>query len=603
MTDMDLIKFRKPYFYFGNELNSVHKAHSGRIKIAFVYPDLYEIGMSSLGYKILYHLVNEIPDVVVERAFAPLEDMEAYLRDNYVPLFTLESHIPLKDFDLIAVSVQSTMDFTNILNILSLSQIELHAKNRKHPIVFMGGTSAYNPEPLWEFFDFFAIGEGEGMFPRIVDKFREWNRENKKDFLKRVSTVKGVYVPDFFEVDYNEEGRISKIHPLTEEKVIVKDIVEDLDTSYFPVEPVVPYGKVVMDKAFIEIFRGCTQGCRFCQAGMVYRPVREKSVETIAFQIEETIKNTGYEEITLLSLNTGDYSRIDELLKLLGKLSEKYRVSISLPSLRVDTFSEKLGNIAVEEGIRSVTFSIEAATERLRGVINKTITEEAILKGVRTAMELGFHTLKFYFVIGLPTEKDEDIEAIPELVKKVYTTAIQYSNSKKPVSIHISINPFMPQPHTPFQWEEFENIDELERKRKIVSDNIKGKQYRININDFRMNYIETMLNRGDRRLSKVIESAWKKGCKMDAWSEHFNFNLWREALLENNVDSSLYTESLPLESILSWDHISCGVSKSFLKRERENALKGIITPDCRSSKCSTCGINQVYTCKAYERTL
>lgn len=601
MKDKYLLKFKKPYSYFGNELNSIHKTHDKKIKVAFIYPDLYEIGMSSLGFKLLYHLVNEMSDVVLERAFAPEEDLENYLRNNKIPLFTIESHTPINQFDLVAFSVQTPMDFTNILNIFNLSQIDIHAEQRKSPIIFMGGTSAYNPEPLYKFMDFFAVGEGENMFPAIISKFKNWNRIDKDKFLETLLEIRGIYIPKFFEVLNEENGKIKSVTPLKGKKFVVKDIVQDLNNSYFPLKPVVPYGKTVMDRAYIELFRGCTRGCRFCQAGIVYRPVREKRLDKIEYELENILKNTGYEEVTFLSLSTGDYSDLDGLILLAKRIIKKYGVSVSLPSLRIDNFKEELGQMVVDERVQGMTFAIEAGSERLRKVINKTITEEQILTTVKRISTLGFHVLKLYYIIGLPTETEEDIISLVNLTKKIYNVAQEYRSSQKPISIHLSINPFMPEPNTVFQWEKFEDIDSLQKKKKMIVKNLKGKNFKINFSNFEMNYIETILSRGDRRLSKVLESAWKNGCKMDGWIEKFNLNNWIGAFKENNLSPDSYADKIDINSILPWEHIKCGVSKQFLIKEYNEAMNEETTEDCRTSLCVGCGIVENFNCSTFNK--
>ena len=601
MKDKYLLKFKKPYSYFGNELNSIHKTHDKKIKVAFIYPDLYEIGMSSLGFKLLYHLVNEMSDVVLERAFAPEEDLENYLRNNKIPLFTIESHTPINQFDLVAFSVQTPMDFTNILNIFNLSQIDIHAEQRKSPIIFMGGTSAYNPEPLYKFMDFFAVGEGENMFPAIISKFKNWNRIDKDKFLETLLEIRGIYIPKFFEVLDEETGKIKSVTPLKGKKFVVKDIVQDLNNSYFPLKPVVPYGKTVMDRAYIELFRGCTRGCRFCQAGIVYRPVREKRLDKIEYELENILKNTGYEEVTFLSLSTGDYSDLDGLILLAKRIIKKYGVSVSLPSLRIDNFKEELGQMVVDERVQGMTFAIEAGSERLRKVINKTITEEQILTTVKRISTLGFHVLKLYYIIGLPTETEEDIISLVNLTKKIYNVAQEYRSSQKPISIHLSINPFMPEPNTVFQWEKFEDIDSLQKKKKMIVKNLKGKNFKINFSNFEMNYIETILSRGDRRLSKVLESAWKNGCKMDGWIEKFNLNNWIGAFKENNLSPDSYADKIDINSILPWEHIKCGVSKQFLIKEYNEAMNEETTEDCRTSLCVGCGIVENFNCSTFNK--
>jgi len=601
VKDKYLLKFKKPYSYFGNELNSIHKTHDKKIKVAFIYPDLYEIGMSSLGFKLLYHLVNEMSDVVLERAFAPEEDLENYLRNNKIPLFTIESHTPINQFDLVAFSVQTPMDFTNILNIFNLSQIDIHAELRKSPIIFMGGTSAYNPEPLYEFMDFFAVGEGENMFPAIISKFKNWNRIDKDKFLETLLEIRGIYIPKFFEILNEETGKIKSVTPLKGKKFVVKDIVQDLNNSYFPLKPVVPYGKTVMDKAYIELFRGCTRGCRFCQAGIVYRPVREKRLDKIEYELENILKNTGYEEVTFLSLSTSDYSDLDGLILLAKRIIKKYGVSISLPSLRIDKFPEELGQMVVDERVQGMTFAIEAGSERLRKVINKTITEEQILTTVKRISTLGFHVLKLYYIIGLPTETEEDIISLVNLTKKIYNVAQEYRSSQKPISIHLSINPFMPEPNTAFQWEKFEDIDSLQKKKKMIVKNLKGKNFKINFSNFEMNYIETILSRGDRRLSKVLESAWKNGCKMDGWIEKFNLNNWIGAFKENNLSPDSYADKIDIDSVLPWEHIRSGVSKQFLIKEYNEAMNEETTEDCRTSLCVGCGIVENFNCSTFNK--
>jgi len=601
VKDKYLLKFKKPYSYFGNELNSIHKTHDKKIKVAFIYPDLYEIGMSSLGFKLLYHLINEMSDVVLERAFAPEEDLENYLRNNKIPLFTIESHTPINQFDLVAFSVQTPMDFTNILNIFNLSQIDIHAEQRKSPIIFMGGTSAYNPEPLYKFMDFFAVGEGENMFPAIISKFKNWNRIDKDKFLETLLEIRGIYIPKFFEVLNEENGKIKSVTPLKDKKFVVKDIVQDLNNSYFPLKPVVPYGKTVMDRAYIELFRGCTRGCRFCQAGIVYRPVREKRLDKIEYELENILKNTGYEEVTFLSLSTGDYSDLDGLILLAKRIIKKYGVSVSLPSLRIDNFKEELGQMVVDERVQGMTFAIEAGSERLRKVINKTITEEQILTTVKRISTLGFHVLKLYYIIGLPTETEEDIISLVNLTKKIYNVAQEYRSSQKPISIHLSINPFMPEPNTVFQWEKFEDIDSLQKKKKMIVKNLKGKNFKINFSNFEMNYIETILSRGDRRLSKVLESAWKNGCKMDGWIEKFNLNNWIGAFKENNLSPDSYADKIDINSVLPWEYIRSGVSKQFLIKEYNEAMNEETTEDCRTSLCVGCGIVENFNCSTFNK--
>ena len=611
MKATEIVKFQKPYSYFGNELNSIHKDHRGKVKIAFAYPDLYDIGMSSLGYKILYHMLNDIDGVVAERAFMPLSDMEEHLRKSKIPLFSLESHTPLKDFDFIAFSVQTVLDYTNILAMLELSQIPLHSKERAYPLVFMGGTVAYNPEPVTDFIDFFALGEGENELFKLIEEFKKWKNkftENnfksmkvKNEFLKYISSIKGLYVPQLFDVEYKESGRIKKIISLSNQNKVIKDIVPDINKSYFPLKPIVPFGRVAMDKANVELFRGCTRGCRFCQAGMVYRPVREKTVERLKYEMEEILKNTGYEEITLLSLSSSDYSHLDEIIDVAEEISKKYHVSISVPSLRIDKFPEKLGKMIVSQRVHTITFAIEAATERLRNVINKTINEDDIFSTVKKAVSLGFHTMKFYFMIGLPTETEEDVMAIPSLVKRIYKYGNKFRNFKKPFSVHLSINPFMPQPNTVFQWEAFDSLENLNKKMDMIKSELKGRQYKVDFGYFNMNYLEVVLERGDRRLNKVIETAYRNGAKMDGWTEFFNLSLWEKAFKENNLSMEFYASAIPKDTLLPWDHLQSGVSKRYLLFELDKAHKGKTTHDCRDGICNGCGITDFFVCPVLEK--
>jgi len=598
-----LEQVNKPARYLGNELNSVHKdLNEVDVRFVFAFPDTYEIGMSHLGIKILYHLLNEQKDIQAERVFAPWTDMEALLREKDIPLFSLETREPLINFDFIGFTLQYEMSYTNILNMLDMANIPAFSKDRKkdYPFIIGGGPCAYNPEPIADFFDFFVIGEGEEVILELIEKYKIWkNKQGDKDeFLKTVANIKGIYVPELYKVYYNEDKTIKEVKPLTKNVPdnIEKRFISDLDSVYYPSKFIVPYMGVVHDRAMLEIFRGCTRGCRFCQAGMIYRPVREKSMETLKDQGEKLIADTGYEEISLVSLSSGDYSHLEPLTRNLLESFKRKGVNISLPSLRLDSFSLKMAELVQEVRKSGLTFAPEAGTQRLRDVINKGVTEKDLLECVEGAFELGWHNIKLYFMIGLPTVTYEDLDGIIDLARKIVKI---YKDTQKPkenrLKLTISTSSFVPKAFTPFQWEPQLSIEELRNRQNYLRERLKSRQITYDWHKGELSFLEAVMSKGDRNLSQPIYNAWLKGCKFDSWAEHFNYGFWMEAFKECNIDPSFYAyRSRDYEEILPWEHINPGVSKKFLIREhRKGTLDAKLTSDCRIGPCTACGIRDL----------
>ncbi len=591
-------KVEKPARYTGGEWGSVIKdPEKVDIRFAFCFPDIYDVGMSHLGMKILYGLINERPDTYCERVFAPWADMEQILRENSLPLFALETGDSLKDFDIAGFTLQYEMSYTNIVNMLDLAGIPLLSRDREGIFVCAGGPCAYNPEPLADIIDFFILGEGEEIINEVLDVFAAWKRANapRKRFLEQIAELEGVYVPSFYDVSYNEDGTIASVspnNPAAKEK-IKKRIVKDLDKAYYPEKIIVPYTDIVHDRIMLEIFRGCSRGCRFCQAGIIYRPVREKSPEKLLNLADSLIKNTGYEEISLVSLSSSDYTRLGCLTDGLLKVTEPKNINLALPSLRVDNFSMELMEKMRRVRKSGLTFAPEAGTQRLRNVINKNITEEDIRSSATLAFSGGFSGIKLYFMLGLPTETDEDVIGIANLAEMVadcYFT-IQKEKRARGLSVTVSASCFVPKPHTPFQWEAQDSIEVLERKQKLLRDSIKHRAIRFNWHEASVSYLEGVFSRGDRRLSKVIIAAQKKGCKFDSWHDFYSFDRWLEVFDECGVVPDFYTtRARSYDEILPWDHIDVGVSRDFLMRENEKAKKAVTTPQCRE-QCSGCGAN------------
>ena len=598
INDKILQSVEKPARYIGNEWNSVHKDLSGiEARFAFCFPDVYEVGMSHLGMKILYHLLNERKDTYCERVFAPWVDMEAKMRENNIPLFSLETHEPIKNFDIVGFTLQYEMCYTNIINMMDLAQIPIFSQDRtkEHPFVCAGGPCAYNPEPLADFIDFFMMGEGEEIINEVMDVYIDWKRQNlpREKFLETISQIEGIYVPAFYKVEYKEDNTILKIEPVNEKypKKIKKRIIKDLDNVYFPEKVIVPYMGIVHDRIMLELFRGCIRGCRFCQAGYIYRPVRERSHQRLLKLAESLESNTGYEEISLTSLSTSDYSSFKELAEGLLVDMEPKKVNLSLPSLRIDSFSLDLMEKAQKVRKSGLTFAPEAGTQRLRDVINKGVTEQDLINSVKTAFNGGWSSVKLYFMIGLPTENLDDISGIADLGHKVVDAYMSTpkENRGKGLSISLSTSSFVPKPFTPFQWEAQDEIATLKEKQRFLQSKIKSKYIKYNWHDPELSLLEAVFARGDRRVGKVLFEAFKKGCKFDSWGEHFKFDKWMEAFAECGIETHFYANrKRDFEEVLPWDHIDIGVSKEHFIKENKKAYNEEITPNCRV-KCTGCG--------------
>lgn len=597
--DKLLSKVQKAVRYTGGEFGSIVKNKEDvKVRFAFCFPDLYEIGMSHLGMKILYHELNERDDVWVERVFAPWTDMEEQMTGSSTLLFGLESKDPIKDFDFVGFTLQYEMSYTTILHMLKLADIPMFSSDRTEgmPFVCAGGPCAYNPEPLADFMDFYLIGDGEEIWQEVIDEYEIWKEsgENRQSFLKRVSQIEGIYVPSFYDVDYNEDGTIKSFEPkydFVPEKV-KKRIVKDFDKTYYPEKLIVPYMDIVHDRIMLELFRGCIRGCRFCQAGFVYRPIRERSPETLLKLAENLIKNTGYEEISLTSLSSSDYTCLPELTESLLELTKESKINLALPSLRIDNFSVELMKKIQSVRKSSITFAPEAGTQRLRDVINKNITEEDILGGAGMAFEGGWTGIKLYFMIGLPTETDDDVKGIAELAEKVSSLYDEKASPKdlKRGRITVSVSSFVPKPMTPFQWESQNTLSEIRRKQTLIRENLKSRKIVYNWHESYVSVLEGVFSRGDRRLGKVLYNAVESGCKFDSWDEFFDFDKWTAAFDKAGLTMEFYAErKRDFDEILPWDVIDCGISKNFFKRECEKAYNEKTTPNCRQS-CAGCGL-------------
>ncbi|MBR6386290.1 MAG: TIGR03960 family B12-binding radical SAM protein [Ruminococcus sp.] len=596
-----LLEIQKPSRYIGGEVGSITKDKSKiDVRFAFCFPDTYDIGMSHLGMKILYSLTNERENYWCERCFAPSPDFEEIMRENDIPLYALESLDPIKDFDFIGFTMQYELSYTNVLNMLDLAGIPIFAKDRTDKltqIVDAGGPCVCNPEPLADFFDIFILGEGEEVNLELMDLYNKMKKEgaSRLDFLRKACQIEGVYVPRFYEFVYKADGTVD--HVETREnapKVVRKRIIKDLDKVYYPKNFVVPFTEIVHDRVSVEVLRGCIRGCRFCQAGFIYRPFREKSSDVICAETKALCENTGYDEVSLASLSTSDHSDIDNMLTQLIDYTEKERVNLSLPSLRVDNFSESLLEKIKKVRKSGLTFAAEGGTQRLRDVINKNVTEEEIMNTCRIAFEGGYSAVKLYFMMGLPTETDEDIVGIAELAQRIIDLFYSIENRPKGKGVQVSVScaTFVPKPFTPFQFEPQDTREEIERKQKLLIDSVKTKKVKVSYHDPNVSMLEVILAKGDRRLCPVIYTAWKKGCKFDSWGEHYRFDKWVEAFEDCGVDPKFYANRrFEYDEILPWEHLDYLVSKEFFIRENKTAHKAVTTPHCRL-RCSGCGVNK-----------
>ena len=601
MTDLKhriLPTVQKPARYTGGEWGEIKKdLQDVRVRIAFCFPDTYEIGMSNVGMRILYGVMNRMDGIWCERVFAPWGDMEEAMRQYHLPLWALESQSPVKDFDMIAFTIGYEMAYSNILNMLNLAGVPLHSKDRPDlkNIVFAGGVCAFNPEPLADYIDFFSLGEGEDITVEIVSLYDRAKQENwsKDTFLHEVAKISGVYVPSFYRHEYNEDGTLAAIIPLEgAPEIVTKRIIEDLDNAYYPTQMIVPSTEIVHDRANLEVFRGCIRGCRFCQAGFSCRPVRKKSPEVLYKQAVEMLEYSGNNEITISSLSTSDYRGLKELTDRMIPYCHEQKVNLSVPSLRADNFSRELMEKLQTVRKSGLTFAPEAGTQRLRDVINKNLTEDEILNTCAQAFSGGWNNVKLYFMLGLPTETDEDVLGIAELVYKVIQTwKANASNKKRGLRVHVATAYFVPKPHTPFQWEQQITPQEYLRRCKLLKSHFYSKSIEYDYHSPDLSRLEAVFARGDRRLGPVIENAVNRGARLDGWDEYFNYAKWFDAFQECGVDADFYTtRGYGEEEILPWDTIDVGVSKKFLKMERKRAYAEIVTPDCRHG-CAGCGAN------------
>jgi radical SAM family uncharacterized protein len=594
VTDL-LPKVSKPGRYLGIEWNAVHKDwETVELHMALAFPDIYEVGMSHLGTRILYHLVNSIPEFVCERVFAPWIDMEEKMRQKQIPLYALESLRPVREFDVLGFTLQYEMSFTNILNMLDMAAIPLRSAERKadDPWIIAGGPCAYNPEPLAPFIDFFLLGESEEQLPEVLHLLAEHKKKMspRAEVLAAAAQIEGVYVPEAYRITYEADGRIREIAAAAGfPGIIKKAIVKDLEKAFFPEKVIVPYMEIVHDRIMLEVMRGCSRGCRFCQAGMIYRPVRERSPQVLLQETEKLLRSTGYGEISLTSLSSGDYSCMQTLVKEMTARYATEKINISLPSLRIDSFDVQLAQEIQKVRKSGLTFAPEAGTQRLRDVINKGVTEENLLLAVEAAFRAGWSNIKLYFMIGLPTEEQADLDGIVDLAKKVVNLGIKAGRSN--VRLTVSTSSFVPKSHTPFQWEPQEEQDSLNWKQKYLREKLRSKHIKYSYHDIHTSFIEAVLARGDRRLADVLEWVFKAGSRFDGWSEHFHYDVWLQGFQEIGLNPGFYANRpMNHEDVLPWDHLHCGVMKEFLIEEHQRAMQGKLTSDCRYAECSGCGV-------------
>ncbi len=597
-----LKRVQKPARYIGNEFNSIHKEMtSDMMSFAFCFPDVYEVGMSHLGIKILYHMMNEWEDTVCERVFAPWDDMEQEMKKEGIPLLSLESYTPVREFDMVGFTLQYEMSYSNIVNMLKLAGIPLRTRERKigDPFVCCGGPCAYHAEPLSDLVDFFILGEGEDIMREIMQAYKEWrgSGRTREEYLETIAKIEGIYVPSFYDVEYNDDNTIKSFEPNRDcaPKKVKKRIILNFDDTYIPEKLIVPFMEVVHDRIMLELFRGCIRGCRFCQAGYIYRPVRERSVKRLVGAARNAIDATGYEEMTLSSLSTSDYTCLFELIDELLKITVDKRINLSLPSLRVDNFSMELMEKVQKVKKSGLTFAPEAGTQRLRDVINKNVREEELIRTTSIAFEGGYNRVKLYFMMGLPTETDDDVLGIGDLADKVIDAFYQVPPEKRKgrsVTVTVSTSLFVPKPFTPFQWEPQNRISELERKASMLSKSITNRKIIYNWHSSQVSFLEAVFAKGDRRLGEVLISAVEFGCKFDGWTDFFDYEKWMKAFEINGIDPEFYAyRRIGYDEILPWDYADIGVNKSFFIAEHKRAYEEKTTPSCRE-KCAGCGAAQ-----------
>lgn len=596
-----LYKVEKPGRYIGEEFNSYIKdKEKVDIRFAFCFPDVYEVGMSHLGMKILYYTMNKREDTYCERAFAPWPDMEKELRNNNIPLFTLETKDSLSKFDFVGFTLQYEMSYTNILNMLNMSNIPLTYEKRREedPLIVCGGPCAYNPEPLYKIVDFFVLGEGEEVTNEYLDLYKEFKKQGKRksEYLRAISKIEGIYVPSLYEASYNQDGTLKDFKPIYEDvpKKVKKRIIKDLNQVDYPDKLIVPYTEIVHDRITLETFRGCTRGCRFCQAGMIYRPVREKGKDKLIELADQLLKSTGYNEISLTSLSICDYSDVDNLIKTLIEKYMDEKVGVSLPSLRIDSFFVELINEIQKVRKTGLTFAPEAGTQKMRDVINKGVTEEDLIRTVRSAFESGWSTIKLYYMLGLPYETVEDVKGIAHTSEKVVDEyyKVPKDKRKKGLRVNVSASIFVPKPFTPFQWVAQDREEDVKEKIYALKDEFKSRAIHFTYHASKVSFLEAIFARADRRVCDVLIRAFEKGCKFDGWSEYFNYDAWMEAFEECGIDPEFYAyRNREYSELLPWDFIDIGVNKSYLIEENERAKRAEVTKDCRQG-CTNCGVNK-----------
>ena len=605
-----LMQVNKPAVYIGGELHSVDRdPREAELNFGFCFPDTYEIGMSYLGLQIIYHVLNETPGVYCQRLFAPADDMEQIMRQQGIPLFTLEKKQPAGQMDVLGFTLQYELSFTNILNMLELAGIPLRSRDRGEdwPLIVAGGNCSFNPEPLADVMDFFMIGDGEDVLPETAAVIMQGKREgiSKEELLKRLAGVPGVYVPSFYEPQYDDTGRMTGYRRLWEgaPETVVKRFVMDMDKVSYPLNPIVPFVEVVHDRSVIELFRGCTRGCRFCQAGMICRPVRERSPEKVKEFALQQLANTGYDEMSLLSLSTSDYSEIEPLVTDLMGLCAKREAGLSLPSLRLDSFSFKILQEIQEYRKTGLTFAPEAGTQRLRNIINKSITDEHITMAATRVIQLGYTNIKLYFMIGLPGETDADLDGIAEIASRIVGIARENGVNMGRFHVTASVSNFVPKAHTPFQWAPQDSPEEFDRKHRYLMDRFRRiKCANLQYHGSETSFLEAVFARGDRKVCDALIRAFELGCRFDGWSEHFDYSRWLQAFADTGIDPAFYTRrARDLEEFLPWDHIDSGVTKKYLQSEYRRALQEMITLDCRQG-CTGCGVKRYVQCPVYEQS-